>query len=75
MKIFPVAYLSVAAEVPQKIKASLHQTARIACGNLLELPGSIVIGPDTTGSSGLPSNWMAWSRQRSWDALLQDILH
>ena len=33
-------------EVPQKIKAALHQAAEIACGNVPELPGPVVIGLD-----------------------------
>ena len=48
------AYLNASADVPQKIKASLHQAAEIACGNVPELPGPIVIGLDTSGSMGCP---------------------
>jgi 60 kDa SS-A/Ro ribonucleoprotein len=44
------AYLNVGSEVPQKIKAALHQAAEIACGNVPELPGPVVIGLDTSGS-------------------------
>ena len=51
---FLAAYLNASAEVPQKIKASLHQAAEIACGNVPELPGPIVIGLDTSGSMGCP---------------------
>jgi 60 kDa SS-A/Ro ribonucleoprotein len=36
--------------VPQKIKAALHQAAEIACGNVPELPGPVLIGLDTSGS-------------------------
>lgn len=48
------AYLNASAEVPQKIKAALHQAAEIACGNVPELPGPVVIGLDTSGSMGCP---------------------
>ena len=37
-------------EVPQKIKTALHKAAEIACGNVPELPGLVVIGLDTSGS-------------------------
>ena len=47
---FLAAYMNVAAEVPQKIKAALHEAAEIACGNVPELPGPVVIGLDTSGS-------------------------
>jgi len=49
---FLAAYLNAADRVPQKIKASLHEAAEIACGNVPELPGPIVIGLDTSGSMG-----------------------
>jgi 60 kDa SS-A/Ro ribonucleoprotein len=48
------AYLNASAEVPQKIKAALHQAAEIACGNVPELPGPVIIGLDTSGSMGCP---------------------
>ena len=48
------AYLNVSAEVPHQIKTALHDAAEIACGNVPELPGPIVIGLDTSGS-------MTWS--------------
>jgi 60 kDa SS-A/Ro ribonucleoprotein len=51
---FLAAYLNASAEVPQKIKAALHQAAEIACGNVPELPGPIIIGLDTSGSMGCP---------------------
>lgn len=51
---FLAAYLNAAAEVPQKIKAALHQAAEIACGNVPELPGPVVIGLDTSGSMSCP---------------------
>lgn len=44
------AYLNADDNVPQKIKTALHKAAEIACGNVPELPGPIVIGLDTSGS-------------------------
>ena len=41
-------------EVPQKIKAALHKAAEIACGNVPELPGPVVIGLDVSGSMASP---------------------
>ena len=35
------AYLNAAGEVPQQIKAALHQAAEIACGNVPQLPGPV----------------------------------
>lgn len=48
------AYTSAAAEVPHKIKTALHEAAEIACGNVPELPGPVVIGLDTSGSMSCP---------------------
>jgi 60 kDa SS-A/Ro ribonucleoprotein len=45
-------YLNADETVPQKIKAALHQAAEIACGNVPELPGPVLIGLDTSGSMG-----------------------
>lgn len=44
------AYLNADDNVPQKIKTALHKAAEIACGNVPELPGAVVIGLDTSGS-------------------------
>jgi 60 kDa SS-A/Ro ribonucleoprotein len=44
------AYLNASDEVPHKIKAALHKAAEIACGNVPELPGPVIIGLDTSGS-------------------------
>ena len=44
------AYLNAEVDVPQKIKTALHKAAEIACGNVPELPGPVVIGLDTSGS-------------------------
>ena len=49
---FLAAYLNADESVPQKIKAALHQAAEIACGNVPELPGPVLIGLDTSGSMG-----------------------
>jgi 60 kDa SS-A/Ro ribonucleoprotein len=51
---FLTAYLNASDEVPQQIKAALHQAAEIACGNIPELPGPIVIGLDVSGSMASP---------------------
>ncbi len=48
------AYMHVGDEVPQKIKAALHKAAEIACGNVPELPGPVVIGLDVSGSMASP---------------------
>ncbi len=48
------AYLNAGCDVPQKIKSALHDAAEIACGNVPQLPGPVVIGLDTSGS-------MTWS--------------
>ena len=44
------AYLNANSEVPQKIKSALHRAAELACGNVPELPGPVLIGLDTSGS-------------------------
>jgi len=51
---FFAAYLNAADEVPQKIKSALHTAAGIACGNVPQLPGPVVIGLDSSGSMGCP---------------------
>ena len=50
---FLAAYMNVSDEVPQKIKAALHKAAEIACGNVPELPGPVVIGLDVSGSMSM----------------------
>jgi len=47
---FLAAYLNAGDKVPHAIKAALHQAAEIACGNVPELPGPVVIGVDVSGS-------------------------
>jgi 60 kDa SS-A/Ro ribonucleoprotein len=49
---FLAAYMHAGDEVPQKIKTALHEAAEIACGNVPELPGPVVIGLDVSGSMG-----------------------
>lgn len=44
------AYLNASETVPQAIKAALHRAAELACGNVPELPGPVVIGLDVSGS-------------------------
>jgi len=51
---FLAAYLNASDEVPHKIKAALHKAAEIACGNVPELPGPVIIGLDTSGSMSSP---------------------
>ncbi|MEJ7595237.1 MAG: TROVE domain-containing protein [Planctomycetaceae bacterium] len=48
------AYVNAAAELPHKIKDALHKAAEIACGNVPELPGPVIIGLDTSGSMSCP---------------------
>ena len=48
------AYMHASDEVPQKIKTALHKAAEIACGNVPELPGPVVIGLDVSGSMASP---------------------
>jgi 60 kDa SS-A/Ro ribonucleoprotein len=49
------AYLNADPAIPQKIKSALHDAAEIACGNVPELPGPVVIGLDTSGSMNSPA--------------------
>lgn len=51
---FLAAYVNAEAEVPKKIKSALHKAAEIACGNVPELPGAVVIGLDVSGSMSSP---------------------
>jgi 60 kDa SS-A/Ro ribonucleoprotein len=48
------AYLNAEEAVPQSIKAALGHAAEVACGNVPELPGPVVIGLDTSGSMSSP---------------------
>jgi 60 kDa SS-A/Ro ribonucleoprotein len=51
---FFAAYLNASDEVPQAIKTALHKAAEIACGNVPELPGPVIIGLDVSGSMQSP---------------------
>jgi 60 kDa SS-A/Ro ribonucleoprotein len=51
---FLAAYLNASDEVLQKIRVALHKAAEIACGNVPELPGPVVIGLDVSGSMSMP---------------------
>lgn len=51
---FFAAYLNASDDVPQAIKTALHRAAEIACGNVPELPGPVVIGLDVSGSMQSP---------------------
>jgi 60 kDa SS-A/Ro ribonucleoprotein len=48
------AYLNAGDGIPHKIKVALENAAEIACGNVPELPGPVVIGLDTSGSMSSP---------------------
>ncbi|MES2790222.1 MAG: TROVE domain-containing protein [Planctomycetota bacterium] len=48
------AYLNTSDEVPRAIKTALHQAAEIACGNVPQLPGPVVIGLDVSSSMRSP---------------------
>ena len=47
------AYLNARADLPHQIKNALHSAAEIACGNIPELPGPVVIGVDASGSMSM----------------------
>jgi 60 kDa SS-A/Ro ribonucleoprotein len=49
---FLAAALNIEADVPATIKTALETAAEIACGNVPELPGPVVIGLDVSGSMG-----------------------
>jgi 60 kDa SS-A/Ro ribonucleoprotein len=48
------AYLNAEADVPAPVKEALSTAAEIACGNVPELPGPVVIGLDVSGSMSSP---------------------
>jgi 60 kDa SS-A/Ro ribonucleoprotein len=48
------AYQSADGALPEKIKAALGQAAEVACGNVPEMPGALVIGLDVSGSMSSP---------------------
>lgn len=49
------AYLNATNGIPNKIRKALHEAAELACGNVPELPGPVIIGLDTSGSMGCPA--------------------
>ena len=51
---FFAAYLNTNELIPHKIKSALHEAAELACGNVPELPGPVVIGLDTSRSMYCP---------------------
>ncbi len=50
---FLSAYLNADAGVPHAVKDALQKAAELACGNVPELPGPVVIGLDTSGSMSM----------------------
>jgi 60 kDa SS-A/Ro ribonucleoprotein len=44
------AYLNAEGKLPHKIKSALGKAAEIACGNVPQLPGPVIIGLDVSGS-------------------------
>jgi 60 kDa SS-A/Ro ribonucleoprotein len=51
---YPAAALNAADTVPAPVRAALGEAAEIACGNVPELPGPVVIGLDVSRSMGSP---------------------
>ena len=47
---FMAAYMNADDTLPHQIRTALHQAAKIACGNIPQLTGPVVIGLDTSGS-------------------------
>ncbi|MBA4015594.1 MAG: TROVE domain-containing protein [Pirellula sp.] len=47
---FLAAYLNAGDDVPRALKNALQQAAEVACGNVPQLPGPVVIGLDVSGS-------------------------
>jgi len=46
----------------------LHKAAEIACGNVPELPGPVVIGLDVSGSMGSPVTGSSYSLRQTTGA-------
>lgn len=57
-KQFPYQYLAAykyaSNDVPQAIKSAFHHAAEIACENIPQLPGPVLIGLDVSGSMHSP---------------------
>jgi 60 kDa SS-A/Ro ribonucleoprotein len=47
---FFTAYLNAGSEVPRELKSALHRAAEVACGNVPEFAGPVVVGLDVSGS-------------------------
>jgi 60 kDa SS-A/Ro ribonucleoprotein len=67
---FLAAYLNAADEIPHQIKVALHKAAEIACGNVPELPGPVVIGLDTSGSM---SSVVTGNRGRGATSMMRSV--
>jgi 60 kDa SS-A/Ro ribonucleoprotein len=48
------AYLNAEADVPAPVKEALGRAAEVACGNVPEMAGALVIGLDVSGSMSSP---------------------
>jgi 60 kDa SS-A/Ro ribonucleoprotein len=48
------AHLSAEADVPAPVREALGRAAELACGNVPEMPGALVIGLDVSGSMSSP---------------------
>lgn len=48
------AYLNADEGVPEKVRSALSAAAEVACGNVPELPGPVVVGLDVSGSMRSP---------------------
>ena len=59
------AYLNAEADVPQRDPDALGQAAEMACGNVPELPGPVVIGLDVSGSMSRRSRATAAAARRA----------
>ncbi|MCA9197212.1 MAG: TROVE domain-containing protein [Planctomycetales bacterium] len=49
------AYLNASIDVPTKVRTALHDAAELACGNVPELTGPVLVGVDTSGSMNSPA--------------------
>jgi 60 kDa SS-A/Ro ribonucleoprotein len=48
------AFLNAEAALPQAVRQALERAAEVACGNVPQLPGPVVVGVDVSGSMGSP---------------------
>ncbi len=64
---FLAAYLNASDQIPHKITKALHEAAEIACGNVPELSGPVVIGLDTSGS--MASSVTGWQHRSSYSKM------